>query len=149
MQKFKFRLQTVLKVRTIEMEQQAKVLALAYREVARARDELIHLQQLQEKEVLRVKQLTLSGQFSKQLLELSLAYRNEVKRWEFRKVDELKKLSQKVEIERTKLIEKEKKKKALEKLEERDRENYEDEQKQMERKEMDEVASTRFNSRER
>jgi flagellar protein FliJ len=144
MKKFTFRLETLLKVRRIEMEFQARALALAHREVQRARNELSDLKKLQADEVQRVKVLSEQGQFTKQLLDLSVAYRDELKRKEAKKIQELQALMLKAEEERVKLVEKEKKKKVLDKLKERDLENYNEEQKQSERKEMDELASTRW-----
>jgi flagellar FliJ protein len=148
MKKFKFRLETLLKVRKIELEKQAKILALIHQEIAKGHQDLARLRQLQIDEVKRVKELTHRGSFQQAMLMQSIQYRDDLKRQEGRKIKEIQDLMRKADKELAKLVEKEKRKKILDKLEERDRENYEDETKKMELKEMDEVASTRWFSSE-
>jgi flagellar FliJ protein len=142
--KFKFRLETLLKVRKIELERQAKVLALIHQRIAQAHMDVNDFRRMQVEEVKRMKELSLKALFSHQLAELSVQYREELKRKEARKIQEIRELMMQAEVEHGKLVENEKKKKILDKLEERDRENYEEELKKSERKEMDETAGSRW-----
>jgi flagellar export protein FliJ len=144
MKKFKFKLETVQKIRKVEMEQQAKVLALIHQEIALRHSELAENRRRQIEEVKRVKESSQKGQFDEQLMALSIQYRDELRRQEARKIKEIQELSRKASQEHAKLVEKEKRKKALDKLEEKHRENYEEENRKAECKEMDELASTRW-----
>lgn len=141
MSKFKFRFQSVSKVRKIEMEQQAKVLALIMKEVANMKQHIEELRQMERAEVNRMHHLALKGKFTEQMVHASIAYRDGLKQQMREKRNELGKLQLKADEEQKKLLEKEKQKKILDKYEERERERHEQEVKSSERKEMDEIAS--------
>ncbi|MBN8554434.1 MAG: flagellar export protein FliJ [Deltaproteobacteria bacterium] len=140
MKKFKFRLETVLKVRRIEMEQQAKALALIYQKISIAKKEIDNFRDLSLQETLRMSELAKSGNFLDQVTSVSLGYREGLKRKIIQKFKEIEVLEKSAEEEKIKLIEKTKRKKVLEKLEERDREEYEFNAKKDATKEMDEIA---------
>lgn len=144
MKGFKFRLATVLKVREIETNQQAKILALAQQEAIRIRDEILELQSNMASELKRIQDLSHRGLFDQQILDLSIPFRERLKMEIKRKTDELQMALKRIDLEREKLIERQKKKKALEKLEEKHRENYVEENRKSESKVMDELASARW-----
>lgn len=139
--KFKFRLESVSKVRRIEMEQQAKVLALVFKEIAEAKQEIESLKQAERDEIKRVQSLADQGEFRQQMMLSSLSYREGLKVSIKKKRHELAQLQLRADEEQAKLLEKEKKKKILDKYEEKERERHETEVKASERKEMDEIAS--------
>ncbi len=144
MKRFKFKLEAVAKVRKIEMDEQAKNLALANRAVQKAKDELSQLERQFFDELARLKDLVAKKvSANQQLTELSVAFRDEIKRKAIVKRQEIHRLIRKVEEERLKLIEKRKKKKTMEHLEDQERERYEEELRQLETKIMDEISGYR------
>lgn len=141
MNKFKFRFQSVTKVRKIELEQQAKVLALLMKEIADAKTAIDDLKRKDKDEIIRVQALTKKGEFVEQIVQISLSYREGLRLQVLQKRREIDQLNSKAEVERRKLQEAEKKKKILDKYEEKEREKYEQEARSVDRKEMDEIAS--------
>jgi len=145
MKRFVFRLATVAKVRRIELDEQAKKLAAAFQEVARARNELNRLEKKFYDELYRQRHLLLSNApLKNQMTDLSANYRDELKRLAVAKRKEIHQLMRRAEEERLKLVEKQKRKRVMEKLEEKERENYEQEVRTGETKIMDEISSYRF-----
>ncbi len=144
MKKFKFPLESVLKIRKIEMDQQAKALALAQNQAIEIREKIFSLKKDGDAEVYRLKHLALSGQINEQMTFVSVQYRNELKRQIQKKTEELNQALRRVEEERRKLVERQKKKKALENLEEKQRENHNEEQRKAENQDMDELAGSRW-----
>jgi flagellar FliJ protein len=138
--KFKFRLETVAKVRRIEMEQQAKVLALIFQQIAQVKVQIEEFKQLAKEEILRVQTLSNLGNFTDQMVLVSLNYREGLKRKVIAKLKEIEALELRAEQEKVILIEKTKRKKVIEKLEEREKEQYELETRKTETKDMDEIA---------
>lgn len=143
MKAFKFRFQTVARIRKFELEEQAKALALALKAAEDKKKEIETNRQDFEREVQRVQELARRGHFDKQVIQLSLHYRERLRIEAYRMRRELEQLNLKVEKEQNLLIEKEKRKKTLDKLEERDKEKYDTRIKELETKEMDETASIR------
>jgi hypothetical protein len=113
MKAFKFRLQSVAKVRTIEMEQQAKMLALALTAVASAKRDLETIYQQEKSELLRLQELSRLGKADLVYLA-SKGYRDEIKRRIQRQLEEISKREKTAEEERLKLVEKQKRKQARE-----------------------------------
>jgi flagellar FliJ protein len=144
MKSFKFRLETVLKIRGIERDQQARALALAQREALQIRDEILEMKRRLIEELQRIKRLSGEGNFTEQILRLSGDYREDLKRKIEKRTQDLNQAAARIEKEREKLIERQKARKAMEKLEEKDRENYELEQRINERKEVDELVTLRW-----
>lgn len=143
MEAFKFRFLSVLKVRRVEMDKQAKNYGLAVQAVQRMRQKIQSIQAQLDAEVRRLRELSNRGQFADQLLDLSRTHRKgllfDLRRSETQLID----LRNKAEHERLLLVEKQKRVKALEQLEEKEREAYEDEIRKRETKQLDELASVR------
>lgn len=140
MKRFAFRFQSVAKVRKIEMERQARVLAEALMRVRQIEEEIESIKGLNRREVHRLQDLASKGQIPSQMMELSVMYREELKREHKRKMILLREAEAKVREEREKLIEREKARKVMEKVKERDFENYVEEKRKEENKQIDELA---------
>ena len=147
MKKFKYRLETLLKVKEhIEREKQ--------KEHAGALNQ-VHLQQRQLSQIDRSKDATLSGQRAGMLGRLSVAemlicsrYLVKLKKNMLSGSELLKVLRQKAEKKRQALMEATKQKKIYDKLKERQREKYERDVAQLETKENDEVAIRGYRRRQ-
>lgn len=140
MKRFEFRFQSVAKVRKIEMERQARVLAEAQMKVKEIEAQIEALKQKNEDEVSRLRELAIRGQIPRQMMELSVMYRDQIKRDFKRRLIELREAEAKVREERENLIEKEKARKVMEKVKERDFETYAEERRRLESKTIDEIA---------
>ena len=140
MKKFEFRFESVAKVRLIEMERQARALAVAQMKVKKIEDEIAEIWARQDEEVQRQKRVIAEGRFEEQLVHLSDRFRSGLKKVLTNKRNELRDAENQVTIERDKLLEKERRRKVIEKVRERDLETYEEERKKDETKIMDEVA---------
>lgn len=141
MKRFSFRFEAVAKVRKIEMERQARVMAEAQLRVKKIESEIVEIQRLQAVEVERLKKVANAGVLTDQLMVLSDKYRSELKRQLNFKRHELRDWENTVRLEREKLIEKEKRRKVIEKIRESDLEIYKEDWRKDEIKNMDEIAS--------
>lgn len=146
MKKFKFRFQAVERVRKIEMELQAKDLALANQRVNELQQEKEGLEFKLRSERDRLRERTLSEAWGERLVETSRAYQKDLESRIRAKMDEIVEAKQQVVKERKELIERQKKKTAIDKLKEREQERYYEEQRRQETKMLDEVSTTRFKS---
>jgi len=144
MKRFQYRFESVAKVRKIEMEKQARVMAEAQLRVKKIQDEMADIARRLDDEVQRLQKVWQSGKWEDQLLQISSAFRDGIKKHLVKKKQELREAEAKVEVERRKLIDKERGRQVMEKIRERDYESYLEEKKKDEAKEMDEVASQRF-----
>lgn len=140
MKRFAFRFQSVAKVRKIEMERQARILAEAQMRVRQIEEEIESIKKMNRLEVERLQSLAGKGQIPAQMMELSVMYREELKREHRRKMIALREAEAKVREEREKLIEREKARKVMEKVRERDFENYVEDKRKEENKQIDELA---------
>lgn len=140
MKRFVFRFQSVEKIRKIEMERQARVLAEAQMKVRQIETEVENIKERNRAEVGRLQSLATRGEIPQQLMALSEMYREELKRAHRRKMIELRDAEAKVREERDRLIEKERARKVMEKVRERDFESYVEETRRMEAKTIDEMA---------
>ncbi len=140
MKRFAFRFQSVAKVRKIEMERQARVLAEAMMRVRQIEAEIESIKEMNRREVERLQELASKGQIPAQMMELSTMYREELKREHKRKMIALREAEVRVREEREKLIEREKARKVMEKVKERDFENYVEEKRKEENRQIDELA---------
>jgi len=138
--RFEFRFQSVAKVRKIEMERQARVLAEAQMKVKEIEAQIEALKQKNQDEVARLQDLAIRGQIPRQMMQLSVMFREQIKRDFKKRLIELREAEAKVREEREKLIEKEKARKVMEKVKERDFENYAEERRRLESKTIDEIA---------
>jgi len=141
MKKFEFRFEAVSKVRRIEMERQARVMAEAQMKVKEIESQILSIQNFQGAEVKRLQSVTSLGHFTEQMMMLSDSFRGDLKKQLNFKRHELRDWENKVREERAKLVEKEKRRQVIEKLREKDLENYKEEWRKDETKRMDEVAS--------
>ena len=141
MKTFRFRFASVQKVRRIEMDLQARVLAEAMQELNRIEEKIAALREDYRLEVARLTQEASDRDFSEIHMGSHVHFRDELMRQERRALSEREAARQRIEEERKKLIERERRKKVFDKLEERDREIYEKESRKSEQDEMDEVAA--------
>lgn len=141
MKKFAFRFEAVAKVRRIEMERQARVLAETQMKVKSLESEIENLVGQTKNEIVRLQTLAARGLLTQQLMNLSDRYRTDLKVKLNHKRLELRDWENKVREEREKLIDKEKRRKVIETVRERDLESYYTERKKDEAKYLDEVAS--------
>lgn len=141
MKKFKFRFEAVEKVRKIEMEKQVKAVSLAERGVLRIESQIADLEAKLQNELKRLESLVEESRLEEEMRELSIHFRENVKRVIRQKKHELLEAKQKLIRERRELIERQKKKKALEILRNKEEETYYDELSKMEAKALDESVA--------
>ena len=141
MNRFAFRFESVAKVRKIEMERQARVLAETQMKLKSIEKQIEEIQRSTESEIERLRKLALKGLMTDQLMIQSDRYRKDLKRQLNFKRLELRDWENKVREEREKLVDKEKRRKVIEKLRERDIEVYNEEKRKDDAKQLDEVAS--------
>jgi len=122
------------------MERQARVLAEALMRVKQIEAEIESIKEMNRREVERLQELASKGQIPAQMMELSVMYREELKREHKRKMIALREAEVRVREEREKLIERERARQVMEKVKERDFENYVEEKRKEENKQIDELA---------
>ncbi len=139
--KFRFPLQTVLRVRRHEEDAQKKKLAESLRVVQAVEDDI----QERVNDLKKLSETPIPDAFTPKVLEMRYAYMHGLHKQRFELEKDLKKARDAAEKERVKLVENHRKTKILENLEHRQHLQFVHEENRLEQLELNEIATIRFN----
>lgn len=149
MKKFKFRFEALAKVRKIELQEQAKIVAVIANQMIESQSKVEEIRNLVRLELDRVHAAVEKEAFDEQLLRESRSYQLNLEIQIQSLNKKIQELSQRHLKERSLLIERQRKKATFDKLEEKDYEKFLDGYKKIEEQEIDEAGSNSWNLRHR